>query len=257
MLQAEPGAGKTTVAPLRLVDEEWLDGQRIVILEPRRVAARAAAARMSALLGDEVGNTVGLVTRDERRVSERTRIEVVTDGILTRRLQRDPALEGVGLVIFDEFHERHLQADLGLALTLDARAALRPDLRLLVMSATIDAGPVSDLLGGCPGGQEHRERPPRSAIRWRPRRASEQRLEIAVASVVREALGHDDGDLLVVPPGESARSVRSSGRSADSTTSRSCRSTARCPPPSRTARFGGPVVGGWSSPPTSLSRASP
>src|SRR5271154_3436956 len=139
VLVAEPGAGKTTLVPLRLLGLPWLRGGRIIVLEPRRVAARAAAHRMADLLGEQIGSTVGYVTRDDRRIGSRTRVEVVTDGILTRRLQRDPELVGTGLVIFDEFHERHLQADLGLALTLDARDGLRPDLRVLVMSATLDA----------------------------------------------------------------------------------------------------------------------
>ncbi|HEY0398656.1 MAG TPA: DEAD/DEAH box helicase, partial [Acidimicrobiia bacterium] len=146
VLQAPPGAGKTTVVPLRLLDEAWLAGGRIVMLEPRRLATRAAARRMAALLGEDVGGTVGYRTRDERRTGPRTRIEVVTEGILTRRLQQDPSLPGVGLVIFDEFHERNLHADLALALTLDARPALRPDLRLLVMSATIDTARIAALL---------------------------------------------------------------------------------------------------------------
>ena len=150
VLQAPPGAGKTTVVPLRLLDEPWLAGGRIVMLEPRRLATRAAARRMASLLGEEVGGTVGYRTRDERRSGPATRVEVVTEGILTRRLQRDPTLPGVGLVIFDEFHERNLHADLALALTLDARPALRPDLRLLVMSATIDTARISALLGGAP-----------------------------------------------------------------------------------------------------------
>ena len=153
VLQAEPGAGKTTVVPLRLLDEPWMDG-RMLLLEPRRVAARAAAARMAALLGERVGETVGISTRDERRVSAMTRIEVVTDGILTRRLQRDPALEGVALVIFDEFHERHLQADLGLALTLDAREGLRPELTRSrhVRDTRLERGLGSPR--GCPGRVE-------------------------------------------------------------------------------------------------------
>ncbi|HEV7686773.1 MAG TPA: helicase-related protein, partial [Acidimicrobiia bacterium] len=146
VLQAPPGAGKTTIVPLRLLDEPWLAGRRIVMLEPRRLATRAAARRMAALLGEDVGGTVGYRTRDERRTGPRTRIEVVTEGILTRRLQQDPSLPGVGLVIFDEFHERNLHADLALALTLDARPALRPDLRLLVMSATIDTARIAALL---------------------------------------------------------------------------------------------------------------
>jgi ATP-dependent helicase HrpB len=152
VLQAPPGAGKTTVVPLRLLAEQWLAGGRIVMLEPRRLATRAAARRMAALIGEEVGGTVGYRTRDERRTGPATRIEVVTEGILTRRLQQDPTLPGVGLVIFDEFHERNLHADLALALTLDARSALRPDLRLLVMSATIDTARIAGLLGSGAAG---------------------------------------------------------------------------------------------------------
>ena len=148
VLQAEPGAGKTTVVPLRLLGEPWLGDRRIVLLEPRRVAARAAARRMSDLVGRPVGDLVGVRTRDDTRVGPDTRIEVLTEGVLTRRLQHEPDLDDVGLVVFDEFHERSLVADLGLALTLDTRAALRPDLRLLVMSATIDVDRVAALLGG-------------------------------------------------------------------------------------------------------------
>ena len=199
VLQAEPGAGKTTVLPLRLLGEPWMAGRRMLLLEPRRVAARAAAARMAALVGERVGETVGLSTRDERRVSGSTRIEVVTDGILTRRLQRDPTLDGVALVIFDEFHERHLQADLGLALTLDAREGLRPELRVLVMSATLDPGAVSDLLGGAPSVASRGRSFPID-LRWRPRRP-DTRLEHAVAAAVRHALEHDPGDVLVFLPG--------------------------------------------------------
>ena len=121
VLQAPPGAGKTTIVPLALLDEPWLGDVRIVMLEPRRRATRAAARRMAALRREAVGEVVGFRTRDDRAVSAATRVEVVTEGILTRRLQRDPGLDGVGLVIFDEFHERSLQADLGLALALDAR----------------------------------------------------------------------------------------------------------------------------------------
>ena len=150
VLTAEAGAGKTTVVPLRLLDEDWLGDRRIVVLEPRRVAARAAATRMSDLLGEDVGGTVGYATRDERRTGKATRIEVVTEGILTRRLQSDASLPGVGMVVFDEFHERHLQTDLGLAFTLDAREVLRPDLRVMAMSATIATGPIAALLGGAP-----------------------------------------------------------------------------------------------------------
>ena len=185
VLQAPPGAGKTTIVPLRLLDEAWLNsagqnGSRIVVLEPRRLAARAAARRMAALLDEDVGETVGFRTRDERRVGPSTRVEVVTEGILIQQVQRDPELGGVGLVIFDEIHERTLQADLALALTLDVRAALRPDLRLLAMSATIETDRIAALIGV--GGDaptvrsegrtfpvETRWRPPRPAASDLPR----------------------------------------------------------------------------------------
>ena len=128
VLQAPPGPGKTTRVPLALLDEPWLAGRRIVMLEPRRLAARAAAAYMAGLLGEPVGRTVGYRVRMDTRVGPRTRIEVVTEGVLTRLLQSDPSLAGMGLVIFDEFHERHLEADLGLALCLDLQGVLNPDL---------------------------------------------------------------------------------------------------------------------------------
>jgi ATP-dependent helicase HrpB len=147
VLHAPPGAGKSTVVPLALLDEAWARGKRLVMLEPRRLAARAVARRMAQTLDDKVGATVGYRMRLDTRVSRATRIEVVTEGVLTRMLQDDPSLEGVALVIFDEFHERSLQADLGLALTLDARDALAPELRLLVMSATLDVEPVARILG--------------------------------------------------------------------------------------------------------------
>jgi ATP-dependent helicase HrpB len=150
VLAAPPGSGKTTIVPLALLDEPWLAGKRIVVLEPRRVAARAAAARMASLLGERVGETVGYQIRFERRISAQTRIEVVTEGLLARRLQADPELPGVGLVIFDEFHERSLDADLALALTLDVRANLNPDLRIMVMSATLDTQRVAQLLDDAP-----------------------------------------------------------------------------------------------------------
>ena len=141
ILVAPPGAGKTTAAPLYLRSQSFLHPTgaqplRIVMLEPRRLATRAAAQRMASLLGERVGETVGYQTRDERHIGPSTRIEVVTEGVLTRRLQHDPSLDGVGLVIFDEIHERNLPTDLGLAFALDARSAIRPDLCILAMSAT-------------------------------------------------------------------------------------------------------------------------
>ncbi len=149
VLQAPPGAGKSTVVPLALLAEPWLRG-KILMLEPRRLAARAVASRMAQTLGEPVGRTVGYRMRLDTRVSDATRIEVVTEGVLTRMLQRDPALDGVALVIFDEFHERSLAADLGLALTLDAQDNLSPDLRVLVMSATLDGQALAKLLGDAP-----------------------------------------------------------------------------------------------------------
>jgi ATP-dependent helicase HrpB len=146
LIIAPPGAGKTTGVPLALLDAPWLEGQSIVLLEPRRLAARAAAARMAETLGERVGETVGFRVRGESRIGPKTRIEVVTEGIFSRRILDDPALEGVACVIFDEFHERSLDADLGLAFARDAQSVLREDLRLIVMSATLDGDRVLDLL---------------------------------------------------------------------------------------------------------------
>ncbi|HEX7118398.1 MAG TPA: ATP-dependent helicase HrpB [Longimicrobiales bacterium] len=214
VLEAPPGAGKTTRVPLALLDEPWLAGRRIVMLEPRRLAARAAARRMAALLGERVGETVGYRVRLETRVGRATRIEVVTEGVLTRMLQADPALEGVGLVIFDEFHERSLHADLGLALTLQAREVLRDDLRVLVMSATLDGVGVAEVLGRRGGGREGAGDAARSSVpiirsegrvfpvetRYAARRPDGP-IEAAVARVVRDALAAEEGDLLVFLPG--------------------------------------------------------
>ena len=150
ILVAEPGAGKTTRVPLALLNAPWLAHKKIIMLEPRRLAARAAAKRMAETLGEEIGWTVGYTVRLDAKVSAATRIEVITEGILTRRLQNDPELKDVGLVIFDEFHERSLNGDLGLALTLDMRAGLREDLRLLIMSATLDTARLSRHLRGAP-----------------------------------------------------------------------------------------------------------
>ena len=199
VLQAPPGAGKTTRVPLALIDEPWLEKRTIVMLEPRRLAARAAAAHMARLLGERVGETVGYRVRLDTRVGPRTRIEVVTEGVLGRMLQEDPALERVGLVIFDEFHERSLHADVGLAMTLQSRAILRPDLRILVMSATLDGIAVGALLGDAPIiASEGRAYPVET--RHLPRRP-EHRLEAHVARAVREAVEREPGDVLVFLPG--------------------------------------------------------
>ncbi len=150
MLVAPPGAGKTTRVPLVLLDEPWAQDKKILVLEPRRLAARAAAARMAATLGEQVGETVGLRVRFGSKISKRTRIEVVTEGVFTRLILDDPSLDGVAAVLFDEFHERSLDADLGLALARDAQQGLREDLKLLVMSATLDGARVAALLGDAP-----------------------------------------------------------------------------------------------------------
>lgn len=199
VLVAPPGAGKTTAVPLALLDEPWMAGKRVILLEPRRVAARAAAARMAGTLGETPGRTVGFRIRGESRVGLRTRIEVVTEGILTRLLQDDPSLEGVGLVVFDEFHERNLHGDLGLALTLEARDLLAPELRVLVMSATLEAGPVAALLGNAPVVQAHGRSHP-VEIRYRSRPWS-GRVEAITGQAVRRALEEEEGDLLVFLPG--------------------------------------------------------
>jgi ATP-dependent helicase HrpB len=199
VLQAPPGAGKTTHVPLALLEEPWLAGRTILLLEPRRLAARAAAARMASRLGEPVGRTVGYRIRFERQISRQTRIEVLTEGILTRRLQRDPALDGVGLVIFDEFHERGLHADLALALALDSQRGLREDLRLLVMSATLDGAAVARLLGDAPVvTSEGRAYP--VTRHYLPRDPAGLDLNSVVRAVVT-ALNRHPGDLLVFLPG--------------------------------------------------------
>src|SRR3954471_15013126 len=150
VVEAPPGAGKSTVVPIALLDEPWLRGGKLIMLEPRRLATRAVATRMATTLGEPVGETVGYRMRLETRVSRRTRVEVVTEGVFTRMLHSDPALEGVAAVLFDEFHERSLHADTGLAFALDSQENLSPDLRLLVMSATLDGAAVGRLLGDAP-----------------------------------------------------------------------------------------------------------
>ncbi len=201
VLQAPPGAGKTTVVPLDLLARGVVTG-RILMLEPRRLAARAAAERMAETLDEPVGRTVGYRIRGEAKVSAATRIEVVTEGILTRMLQSDPELDGIGLVIFDEFHERSLNADLGLALCLEVRGALRPELKLLVMSATLDAGPVAALMGDAPVITSMGRAFP-VETRWLPRPPDASlRLEAVVAGAVRAALEETEGGILVFLPGE-------------------------------------------------------
>jgi ATP-dependent helicase HrpB len=204
VLEAPPGAGKTTLVPLHLLAEPWLDDRRILMLEPRRLAARAAAMRMAQLLGENVGGTVGYAMRFERRTSRSTRIEVVTEGLLTRYLQRDAALAAYGCVIFDEFHERSLDADLGLALCLDVQESLRPDLKLLVMSATLDGTAVAGVLGTAPVV--------RSEGRLFPVRTehlggdSAGPIELRIARAVDLALGASSGSILAFLPG--AREIR-------------------------------------------------
>ncbi len=211
VLQAPPGAGKSTVVPLALLEEPWVRGRKLLLLEPRRLAARAVAQRMAATLGEPVGRTVGYRMRFDTRVSGDTRIEVVTEGVLTRMLQTDPALEGTGIVIFDEFHERSLQADLGLALVLDAQATVAPELKLLVMSATLDARGIAEWLGSSPAvTAAGRSFPVETRFVGRgapalpgsgphaPRADSVERL---TAQVVERALQEEQGGVLVFLPG--------------------------------------------------------
>lgn len=207
VLEAPPGAGKTTVVPLALLAAEWrTPAQKILVLEPRQLAARAAAARLAQLLGESVGRTVGYRVRLDSKVSKETRIEVITEGILTRMIQDDPALEDVACVVFDEFHERSLNADLGLALALDAQAVLRPELRILLMSATLEAqrlgqwlpAPVVSSAGFLFPIETHYLDPRRAAAL--PNKPGERLAELVPAQV-REALAHHPGDVLVFLPG--------------------------------------------------------
>jgi len=197
VLSAPPGSGKTTRVPLALLDAGWLGGRKILVLEPRRPAARMAARYMAGRIGEPVGERVGYQIRFERRSGPRTRIEFLTEGLLTRRIQADPELSDVGLVIFDEFHERSLQADLGLALCLDLIDALRPDLRLLVMSATLNERTIADLLGAEVVRSEGGLHP--VTIRWAETTPAD-RLGL-VPRLCRQALADSEGDLLVFLPG--------------------------------------------------------
>ncbi|MEM6589305.1 MAG: ATP-dependent helicase HrpB [Pseudomonadota bacterium] len=200
VLQAPPGAGKTTMVPLAIL-EAGLTSGRILMLEPRRLAARAAAERMASLMGEDVGERVGYRIRGEAKSGKSTRIEVVTEGILTRMIQRDPELKGVGVVIFDEFHERSLNADLGLALCLEIAGALRDDLLLLAMSATLDAGPVADLMKAPVITAEGRSFPVEIRHLDRPVR-KDMRFDASVAGLVQQSLQETEGGVLVFLPGE-------------------------------------------------------
>ncbi|WP_072395450.1 ATP-dependent helicase HrpB [Hyphomicrobium sp. CS1GBMeth3] len=200
VLVAPPGAGKTTRVPLALLDAPWLAGRKILLLEPRRLAARGAARRMAATLGEEVGETVGLRARLETRVSKKTRIEVLTEGVFTRMILDDPTLEGIGAVLFDEYHERSLDADFGLALAIDTQRSLREDLRLLVMSATLAGDKVAGLLGDAPLiASEGRSFP--VDTRYLGKNPSE-RLEDRVASAIVRALRAEPGSILAFLPGQ-------------------------------------------------------
>ncbi|MDE2235864.1 MAG: ATP-dependent helicase HrpB [Gammaproteobacteria bacterium] len=199
VVQAPPGSGKTTRLPLALLDSAWLKHRRLIMLEPRRLAARAAANYMASQLGEKTGETVGYRVRMDTCIGPRTRIEVVTEGILTRIIQADPALTEYGLVIFDEFHERSLHADLAMALCLESRQALRPDLRVLVMSATLDAAPVARLLDDAPL-LTSRGRGFPVETRYLPIDAS-SRFDVQVANQVQRAIQEEAGSLLVFLPG--------------------------------------------------------
>lgn len=203
VLEAPPGAGKTTRVPLALLNEPWLAGQRIVMLEPRRLAARAAAERLASELGEKVGETVGYRIRLDSKVGPTTRIEVVTEGILTRRLQEDPALEGVGLLIFDEFHERSLDADLALALSLNGRELFRDEqpLKILLMSATLEGERLASLLDDAPVLRSEGRMYP-VAMRWGRPFVPGEFIEPRVVQTVLDAIHDESGSVLVFLPGQ-------------------------------------------------------
>lgn len=200
VLVAPPGAGKTTRVPLFLLDQPWVGDGKLIVLEPRRLAARAAAARMASTLGESVGDTVGYRVRLQSKISARTRIEVVTEGVFTRMIQDDPALDGVAAVLFDEFHERSLDADLGLALARDSQQLLREDLRLIVMSATLDGAAVARLLGDSPVIESQGRAFP-VETRYLGRDPA-KRLDEQVARAVEKALAEESGGVLVFLPGQ-------------------------------------------------------
>jgi ATP-dependent helicase HrpB len=203
VLQAPPGAGKTTIVPLALLDQGWLGGRSILVLEPRRIAARAAAARMAQLLGEAMGQTVGYRIRLDSCVGDNTRIEVITEGILTRMLQQDPGLEDVGLVVFDEFHERNLDSDLCLALALQGRTLFRegPPLKLLVMSATLDETGIASLLNDAPVVSSQGRQFPIQTHYGESYQLRDSIIEPTVETVLR-ALREGPGSILVFLPGQ-------------------------------------------------------
>src|SRR4051794_28730907 len=199
VLVAPPGAGKTTRVPLVLAREPWTEGRKIIVLEPRRLAARAAAARMASTLGEAVGDTVGYRVRFDSKVSRKTRIEVVTEGVFTRMVLEDASLAGVAALLFDEFHERSLDADLGLALARDVQTGLREDLRILVMSATIDGARVAKLLGNAPVvASKGRAFPVETRYLGRDPRV---RIEDQMMDAVARALRAEPGSVLAFLPG--------------------------------------------------------
>lgn len=226
VLQAPPGAGKTTFVPLALLDQPWLAGKKIVMLEPRRLAAKACAAHMAGMLGETPGQTVGYQIRMERRIGPGTRIEVITEGILTRRIQTDPSLERVGLVIFDEFHERHIHSDLGLAFCLEAAEVFNQDLRILVMSATVDMAAMSALMDNAPmvasQGRSYpvvtHYLPPEAAVPARrnpyPNQDRYRGIRSACLSAVEKGLTQESGDILVFLPG--VREIRNMAQALES-----------------------------------------
>ena len=248
VLIAPPGAGKTTLVPPALLAAPWIGDGRVVMLEPRRLAARAAATRMAFLMGEPVGQTVGYRTRLDSAVSSATRIEVVTEGLLVRRLQSDPGLDGAVAVIFDEIHERALDADLALAFCLDMQKNLRPELRLIAMSATAEAAKLASLLNGAIIDSAGRAHP--VSVRHAPRDLRDARdLPDAVAKAVRTALADHAGDVLAFLPGMGE--IRRTQSELQGCGALVLPLHGDLSPPTRTLRSARPRVGGSCWPPRS------